>query len=126
MPIGEVWRTLRRRLPASHYVLVVMLFFAGLEATFALQRFVAISLLTLFGLVTAGVLVLRKEESEDFHFTQAFLPILAAIGLTAFALFLPASPLLHLYFLAASIIFYFLLQFAARLAYPTWNWGVSA
>lgn len=126
MQTREVWRFIRQHLPASHYVAVALFFFAGLEATFAIQRAVPISLLTLFGLMTVGVVVVRKEESEDFHFTQTFLPILAAVGLTAFALFLPAGPLLHLYFLVASIVFYFLLQFAARKAYPTWNWGISA
>lgn len=115
-----------QRLPASHYVLVAFLFFFGLELTFALQRWVLLSLLILFGLLTVGVLFIRFEESDDFHFTQVILPILAALGLTAFALFLPSSELLHLYFLAASLTFYFLLRFAARRAYPTWNWGLSA
>lgn len=126
MAATAILRSIRRHLPASHRVLVALLFFVGLEVTFALQRWVVVSLLTLFALMTAGVVFIRREESDDFHFTQAFLPIFAALGLTAFALFLPASPLLHLYFLAASITFYFLLQFAARKAYPTWNWGISA
>lgn len=123
---ARIFRGIRTHLPEWHWVLLSALFFAGLEVTFALQRAIFISLLTLFVLMTLGVFLLRREESEDFHFTQAILPILAALGLTAFALFLPASPLLHLYFLAASITLYFLLQFAARKAYPTWNWAVSA
>ncbi len=119
------WR-LWRRLPASHHVLVALLFFFGLELIFAFQRGVILSLAALLGLMTIGVVFTALEESADFHFTQAILPILAAVGLTAFALFLPSSALLHLYFLAAALTFYFLLQFGARLAYPTWNWGLSA
>lgn len=115
-----------RYFPSSHYVLIALLFFAGLELIFAFQRGVLVSLLILFGLMAAGAAFIRREESEDFHFTQTILPVLAAVGLTAFALFLPSSSLLHLYFLAASLTFYFLLQFGARLAYPTWNWGLSA
>lgn len=105
---------------------MALLFFFGLELIFALQRGVVLSLAALLGLMTIGVVFTAIEESDDFHFTQAILPILAAVGLTAFALFLPSSALLHLYFLAASLTFYFLLQFGARLAYPTWNWGLSA
>lgn len=98
----------------------------GLEVAFAFQRWVIIFLLVLFGLITLGVWLLRREESEDFHPTQAILPVLAAVGLTTFALFLPVSPLLHLYFLVASLLLYFLLMFGAKQAYPTWNWGLSA
>lgn len=120
------WQGLRRHLPASHYVLLALLFFAGLEITFALQQFILPALTIMFGLMTVGVVLIRQEESADFHFTQAILPILAAVGLTTFALFLPASPLLHLYFAMAGLMLYFLLRFAARQAYPTWNWGLSA
>lgn len=120
------FQRLWQHLPDSHYVLVAALFFFGLELIFAVQRGVLVSSGVLLALMTIGVIFIRREESVDFHFTQAILPILAAVGLTAFALFLPSSPLLHLYFLAASLTFYFLLRFGARLAYPTWNWGFSA
>lgn len=126
MRTAGVLRALRRHFPASHYVLLALVFFTGLELTFLLQQWIIISLVVLFGLVTAGVLFIRREESEDFHFTQGILPVLSAIGLTAFALFLPASALLHLYFLGASLLFYFLLQFGGKQAYPTWNWGITA
>lgn len=107
-------------------VLLSLLFFAGLEVAFAFQRYVIVFLVILFGLITIGVLMVRREESEDFHPTQAILPVLAAVGLTALALFLPVTPLLHLYFAIASLLLYCLLMFGARQAYPTWNWGLSA
>lgn len=117
---------LRTWLPSSHHVLLALLFFAGLEIAFAFQRWVLVFLFVLFVLITLGVLLVRREESDDFHFTQAILPIGAALGLTALALFLPVSPLLHLYFLLVGMLFYFLLMFGARHAYPTWNWGLTA
>lgn len=117
---------MREQMPSSHHVLLSLFFFMGLELTFALQRFVILFLLVLFGLIAVGVLFVRKEENQDFHPTQAILPVLAAMGLTAFALFLPVTPLLHLYFLAATLALYFLLRFGARQAYPTWNWGLSS
>lgn len=107
-------------------VLLALAFFAGLEVTFLLQQWISLSLSILFGLMTAGVLLIRREESADFHFTQGILPILSAAGLTTFALFLPTSPLLHLYFLAAGLIFYFLLQYGGKQAYPNWNWAITA
>lgn len=124
--IFKVLTSLRQHFPTSHHVLLAMVLFVGLELTFLLQQWLVISLLILFGLVLVGVLLIRREESQNFHFTQGILPVLAAIGLTTFALFLPASPLLHLYFLAASLIFYFILQFGGKQAYPTWNWGITA
>lgn len=116
---------LRERLPSSHQVLLSLLFFAGLEVAFAFQQYVVIFLVVLFGLITVGVLFVRRDESEDFHPTQVILPVLAACGVAAFALFLPVSPVLHLYFAGAGLLLYLLLKFGAKQAYPNWNWGLS-
>lgn len=107
-------------------LLLALILFAGLEVTFIFPSAVVLSLIVVFSLMTTGILFLRREESQDFHFTQGILPVLAAAGLTTFALFLPGSSLLHLYFLGASLLFYFLLEFGGKWAYPTWNWGITA
>lgn len=92
---------------------------------FAMQRWIWSVLAVLFILIAAGVVLIRIEEDTRFHPAQAILPLLAAVGMTAFALFLPGTALIHLYIAIASIVFYILLRFAARTAYPTWNWVVS-
>ena len=119
--MGAIWTVL----PSSHYVLLATLFFIGLELMFALQRWVWPVLAILFVVIASGVVLIKIEEHTRFHPTQAILPLLAAAGMTAFALFLPGTALIHLYLAVASVVFYILLKFAARTAYPTWNWVVS-
>lgn len=116
---------LRNLLPSSHYVLVSLLYFAGLEITFALQRWLFPLISILFGLVAVGIMLVRIEERGAFHVRQAVLPVLGVAGLTSFGLFLPHTSLLHLYFVGASLILFWLLRHGAKQAYPTWNWTLS-
>lgn len=109
----------------SHYALLSLFFFSGLEVAFAIQRLVYVVLLALVAIVIAGVFVIRYEEYGRFSPYQAILPSLAVAGLSAFALFLPVVWWLHMYLLAAAICLYFVLKHGAKQAYPTWNTGVS-
>ncbi len=116
---------LRRIFPDSHYALLSLLFFAGLEITFAQQRWLVPLLGIFFVLLAIGIMLVRIEERGRFGFMQAILPCLAVIGLTSFGLFLPSTPYLHLYFMVASLILFWLLRYGAKKAYPTWNWTLS-
>lgn len=109
----------------SHYVLLSLFFFAGLEVAFALQRLVYLVLLILTAIVVAGIFVIRYEESGVFSVYQAILPSLAVVGLAAFALFLPVAWWLHAYLAAAAVCTYYVLKHGAKQAYPTWNTVVS-
>lgn len=116
---------LRNIFPASHYLLLSLLYFAGLEITFALQRWLIPLISILFVLLAVGIMLVRIEERGQFRMLQAVLPFLAVAGLTGFGLFLPYNALLHLYFIGASLILFWLLRNGAKMAYPTWNWTLS-
>lgn len=116
---------LRNVFPASHYVLLSLLYLVGLEVTFALQRWLIPLISILFGLLAVGIMLVRIEERGQFRMLQAVLPFLAVAGLTGFGLFLPHNALLHLYFIGASLILFWLLKHGAKIAYPTWNWTLS-
>lgn len=119
------WRVLSRLYPFSHYGLLTLLFFAGLEVL-STWRSVTIPLgFLLLGILAIGIYFIRVEEHETFALAQVILPILTAIGLVGFTLFLPLSGVLHAYFIFASLIFFFVLRHGARHAYPTWNWILS-
>lgn len=109
----------------SHYVLLAVLFFVGLELIEAFHRWIIVMALGLILLLVYGVALLRIEEKGQFRFVQAVLPTMAATGLTGFGFFLPKVPLIHIYFVLAALLFYFLLRQGARMAYPTWNWMIS-
>lgn len=109
----------------SHYVLLSTLFFVGLELIFALHRWVGLLMTTLLVIVAAGIILVRAEERGKFHPIQVILPLLAAIGLTGLALFLPTTPWIHIYFVASAIVLLVLLKHGVRQAYPTWNWAIS-
>lgn len=111
--------------PSSHYILLSALFFVGLEIVFFWQQAIAFTLLVLFGLLTIGIVLLRIEEAHRFRPSQIILPLLTAAGLSGLGLFLPVRSWLHLYFLGASLLFFWLLRHGARQAYPTWNWMLS-
>ena len=113
----------RQRL--SHYVLISLFFFTGLEIAFAVQRLIYIVLLSLIAIVIAGVFVIRYEEYGKFSPYQAILPSLAVMGLAFFALFLPVVWWLHAYLIGAAICTYYVLKHGAKQAYPTWNTAVS-
>lgn len=109
----------------SHYLLLATVFFVGFELIFAFHQWAVLLAFVLLAVVAAGIILVRTEEQGKFHPMQTILPILATTGLTAFALFLPTVPIIHLYFLASAAILFFLLKHGARQAYPTWNWVIS-
>ena len=118
-------RTMRHIFPSSHYALLALFFFAGLELSFALRRYVILLISIILTITVIGIILIRSEERGGFHPTQAILPILAALGISAFSLFLPTSTILHGYFALAAVTFFFIVKHGARQAYPTWNWVIS-
>jgi hypothetical protein len=125
LALSRLWRTLRRVFPSSHYVLLSLFFFVGLELIFAFHRLIITLPVILLFLVGIGIILIRTEERGRFHPTQAILPSVTAAGLTGFALFLPTEPWLHLYFVVCAFVLFFLLKHGAKQAYPTWNWVIS-
>lgn len=111
--------------PFSHYVLLSLLFFAGLELISVFHAWVWLVSGILLVLVGFGIVLIRIEERGYFHPTQIILPVLAAVGLTGFSFFLSSGPWLHLYFAASALMLFFLMKHGARQAYPTWNWVIS-
>lgn len=116
---------LRQVFPSSHYALLSLFFFAGLELSFALRRWVFLIISILLGIIIVGVILIRAEEKGRFHPSQVILPALAALGITAFSLFLPTTLWIHFYFGVAAILFFLLLKHGAKQAYPTWNWIIT-
>lgn len=118
-------RFLHYLIPASHYALLVLLFFVGLELMVAFQRWIFPFVSVLLVLMAIGVLLVRIEEQEHFRTTQVILPILAAAGLIGFSAFLPVNGWLHVYFVLASALLFWLLKHGSKVAYPTWNWTLA-
>lgn len=118
-------RLLHYLIPSSHYVLLALLFFTGLELMTAFQEQIIPFISILFLLLAVGITLVRIEEKDRFRTTQAMLPILAAGGLTGFTLFLPINNWLHGYFILASLLLFWLLKHATKMAYPTWNWTLA-
>lgn len=111
--------------PASHYVLLSVLFIVGLELIYTLQRWVIAIAVIVVAVVVTGVILLSFEEKPTFRFIHYILPILATTGLVGFGFLLPTTPVLHLYIVTAGFILFFLLRHGAREAYPLWNWTLS-
>ncbi len=109
----------------SHYVLLSLLFWVGLELLTQFSGWMIVVGIALILVMAAGVALVRIEEQHAFHPTQAVLPVLAAAGLIGFTLFLPRTGLLHIYFILATLIFFWLLKHGTRQAYPTWNWTLT-
>lgn len=122
---GAVLRRVVSLFPASHYVLLASIYVVGLELLFTLQRWVVLVMLTVVGVVTIGVVFVRYEEKGRFSLSDILLPVLATLGLSGFAFFLPTSIILHIYIFAAGLVLFFLLKHGARKAYPIWNWLIS-
>ncbi len=120
-----LFRTMRHVFPSSHYALLALFFFGGLEFAFALRRLVFLIIAIILAITVVGIILVRSEEQDGFHPTQAILPALAAMSVALFALFLPINGLLHAYFLGAAVMFFFILKHGAKQAYPTWNWVIS-
>lgn len=128
LPRAARWRRVIRPLsflPSSHYVLLALMLYLGLELIVAFHRWIVVLAATLLLLLAYGIYLIRQEEPGDFHPLQAVLPVLTASGLAGFALFLPTTPVIRLYFALAALLFYWLLKHGARQAYPTWNWTLS-
>lgn len=115
----------RKKLSSSHYLLLALLFFAGLELITVFHQWMLAWILGLFGVLAYGIVLIRMEERHKFFWHQIILPLLAVIGLVGMVLFLPRTPLLHLYYALAALLFFLTLKHGARQAYPTWNWFLS-
>lgn len=118
---GSIYRVF----PASHYVLLSILFSVGLELIFALQRWVIFIAITVVLVVIVGVILVRFEEKKRFMPTQIILPALATVGLSGFAFLLPTTPVLHIYIIAAGLMLFFILKHGTKQAYPIWSWALS-
>ncbi len=107
--------------PASHYVLLALLFAVGLELIFALQRWVILTAIIVAVVTMLGIILVRLEEKEYFRAVHVILPALAATGVIGFTFLLPVGQILHLYIAAAGFMFFFLLKHGARQSYPIWS-----
>jgi hypothetical protein len=116
---------IKRLFPASHYLLLALLFVVGLELIFALQRWVIVVAVAVASVVTIGIILVRLEEQGEFRPVHNILPILATVGFSGFAFLLPTTSILHLYVVGAGILFFWLLKHGVRQAYPLWNWVLS-
>lgn len=121
---SRLGRLVHRFIPASHYLLLALLFYAGLHLVFAFHRWLVVFVTILFFITAAGIVLVRIEERGRFRSTQVILPLLAAAGLIGFGLFLPAHTL-SWYFILASATLFWLLKHGAKQAYPTWNWSIA-
>lgn len=119
------WRTIEHHLPGYHYVLLALFFFGGLELIFFIHRFIPLLTGGLTMVVVAGVALLKAEEGVRFRIASFVLPALAVSGAVSFSLFLPVTALVHLFMALSALLFYFLLTWGAREAYPTWNWTLA-
>lgn len=116
---------MKRFWPSSHYLLLALLFFAGLELISVFHHWIIALSLILLALITYGIFLIRYEERPGFHPLQSILPGLTAGGLIGFSLFLPTNNFLHLYDISAAFVLFWLLKHGARQAYPTWNWSLA-
>lgn len=113
--------------PSSHYALLSIFFFIGLELIALLQRWILLLIGILLAIVTIGIALIRAEEDQygKFHPVQMILPAMAAFGLAGFALFISAGVWLHAYLVGSAVLFFYLLKHGVKQAYPTWNWVIS-
>lgn len=121
----SAWRHWEQYWPSYHYVLLALLFFGGLELIFYIHRFIPLLTGLLTMVVVAGVVLLKAEEGQRFTATSLVLPALTVTGAVSFSLFLPVTALVHLFMAAMGLLFYCLLTWGARQAYPTWNWALA-
>jgi hypothetical protein len=111
--------------PSSHYALLSLFFFIGLELLFIVHRWLPLLLFILLAILVFGIILIRSEEGDQFHPTQTILPTLAAFGFTAFAVYLPLTAFIHIYFFLCAGAFFFILKYGAKQAWPTWNSIIS-
>src|SRR5690348_11591094 len=115
----------QRVLPTSHYALLSFFFFASMEVIFVFHRLIPLLALAFFAILVIGIILIRIEEGGRFHPTQMILPTLTILGLVGFALFLTFNLSLHIYFVLAALLFFSVMKFGAKQAYPTWNCVIS-
>ncbi len=111
--------------PSSHYALLSLFLFIGLELLFIVHRWLFLLLLILLAILIIGIFLIRSEEGEQFHITQTILPTLAAFGFVAFAVYLPLTAFIHVYFFLCAVAFFFIIKYGAKQAWPTWNAIIS-
>jgi hypothetical protein len=111
--------------PASHYALLGLLFFVGLEVIFSIQRWIYGFITILILLMIVGVVLVRLEEGQRFKPNQLVLPFLALTGLIGFSFFLREDILRHVYFVLATLLLFWLLKHGSKQAFPTWNWTIA-
>ncbi len=123
--LSNIFARISHILPSSHYALVGLLFFAGLELLYGFHHWILPIISGLFIILLVSIILVRYEEGHVFHPTQIILPLFAVIGLIGYGLFLPAAIWLHIYFIGAGFFLFYLLKHGAKQAYPTWNWAFS-
>lgn len=123
--IGPMINSIVYRFPSSHYVLLSLFLFVGLELLFVIHRWLFLLLFIFLAILVTGIILIRSEEGKQFHPTQTILPILAALGFAAFAIYLPLTLSLHAYFVLCVILFFYILKHGAKQAFPTWNMVIS-
>lgn len=124
MAEGRVGYRYLRIWPLTHYALLALVFLVGLELTWWWRGWFWLLSLIFITVVAIGAYFIRREEgyADPSHI---ILPVLGITGLAGFAMLLPPTALLHLYFVAAALAFFWLLTHGSRYAYPTWNYILS-
>lgn len=115
----------RAPFPSSHYALLSLFYFIGLELWLAFRQWPVILFCIILAVLIIGSILIRAEEGDRFHPTQIILPTLASFGFTAFAIYLPISILIHVYFMVCAFIFFWILKYGAKQSWPTWNMAIS-
>lgn len=124
--IGPALKSIANVFPSSHYAILSLFLFIGLELLFVIHNWLYILFAIFIAILFIGILLIRSEEGKGrFHPTQIILPTLAAVGFVSLAVYLPMNFFLHAYFIACAMLFFFILKYGAKMAWPTWNMVIS-
>lgn len=123
--VGPLLKSIVTFFPSSHYALLSLFLFFGLELLFVIHHWLFLLFFVFLAILIIGIVLIRSEEGRHFHPTQTILPSLAAFGCGALAIYLPLTIFLHVYFIICAILFFFILKYGAKRAYPTWNMVIS-
>lgn len=123
--IGPLLKSLFTLFPSSHYALLSLFLFVGLELLFVIHRWLFLLIFIFLAILIIGIFLIKSEEGEWFHPTQTILPALAAFGFAGLAIYLPMTGFLHLYFIGCALLFFYILKYGAKQAFPTWNMVIS-
>jgi len=123
--VGPMVKSLVYLFPSSHYMLLSLFLFVGLELLFIIHRWLFLLFFIFLAILIIGIFLIRSEEGEHFHPTQTILPALAALGFGALAIYLPLTMFLHVYFFICALLFFYILKHGAKQAFPTWNMVIS-